>query len=423
MTLLILAAMACTTPDDTATDDTSSSVSCDNNICFVSGQILADTTWTADNEYLLQGGVEVGDGVDPVVLTIEPGTTIYGENSSGGMLVVHRNSKLMAEGTADAPIVFTSSLEDGSRARGDWGGIILNGNAPLNVCDGVADAPDPCEANGEGGTGTFGGNDPADNSGVLTYVRVEFAGSLISPENELNGIAFQGVGSGTTLDYIQVHRNDDDGVEFYGGTADISHLVVSGVGDDGLDWTDGWQGSAQYVVIHTYGDGDQGIEADNNGENNDAEPRSNPSISNVTIVGIPNEGEGKPDLGILVREGTAGSFESVLVQGFMDGCMGLNHDATYEQASSGALSFSDMVFACDVAMDDETGFETYSDVTAADMQDALESDGLQIVTGPLVANGGSQDAPDFMPASGFESIGAIVDGTDWTAGWTSYPAN
>ena len=133
------------------------------------------------------------------------------------MLVVRRNAQIMAEGTVEEPIIFTSSKEPGSRARGDWGGLIINGNAPINSCS--DNTEEFCEAFGEGGTGFYGGNDPSDDSGVLKYVRVEFAGTLVSPENELNGIAFQGVGSGTEIDYIQVHMNADDGIEFFGGAA------------------------------------------------------------------------------------------------------------------------------------------------------------------------------------------------------------
>ena len=278
------------TDSDTDTD-TDTDSHCPDGVCILSGTILDDTTLTAENLYLLRGGVFVGNDADETVLTIEPGTQIYGETSTDGMLVIRRHSKLIAEGTAEAPIVFTSSKSPGSRARGDWGGLILNGLAPINRC---ADVEGDCQAFGEGGTGWYGGGDPADDSGSLKYVRVEFAGTLISPDNELNGIAFQGVGSGTTVDYVQVHMNDDDGVEFFGGTVNAKHVLVTGVGDDGIDWTDGWIGKLQYAVVQQFDDtSDNGIEADNQDLDNTALPRSSPTLSNVTLVVPRGGGQGR----------------------------------------------------------------------------------------------------------------------------------
>ena len=221
---------------------------------ILSGEIAADMTLTADVSYLLRGAVFVADGA---TLTIEAGTTIYGEGATNGALVVARGGRLVADGAPDAPIVFTSDQEVGFRARGDWGGLIINGRAPLNIPGN--------EAEGEGGTGAYGGDDPADDSGVLRYVRVEFAGSELSPDNELNGVAFQGVGSGTVVDSVQVHLSKDDGVEFFGGTVDARRVVCTGIGDDSFDWTEGWTGRGQFWIARQRGDdADQGIEADSN---------------------------------------------------------------------------------------------------------------------------------------------------------------
>lgn len=424
---LILPLVACNKDgaEDSA-DDTASTVSdCEvingAEVCVLTGILTEDMTLTADKTYLLRGGFFVGDDINTTTLTIEPGTVIYGETSTQGMLVVTRNSKLMAEGTAEAPITFTSSNAEGTRAPGDWGGLILNGKAPLNVCDGVDDAPDPCEAFGEGGTGSYGGNDPADNSGVLKYVRVQFGGTLLSPENELNGIAFQGVGSGTTVDYIQVHKNDDDGVEFFGGTVQASHIVVTGAGDDSLDWTDGWQGSAQYVILQQDGAGDQGIEADNNGDYNDAEPRSNPTLSNLTLIGVPDSEQS--DFGILLREGTAGDLDSVLIQGFNDACFALNHDATYQQGLDGALVVTNMVASCTTGVESETKGDAL-DFDGSDIEAWLAGmEGNSFTSEALVEDAYSLTAPNFLPTEAAQGQGAIIDGTDWTAGWTDYPQN
>ena len=132
--------------------------------------------------------------------------------------------------------------------------------------------------------------------------------------------------------------NADDGIEFFGGTVDVKHIVVTGVGDDSLDWTDGWAGPAQYVILHQHDDnGDNGIEADNNGENNDASPRSMPVLSNFTIIGSPESDAS--DLGILVREGTAATIMNTAVIGFNDACLDVDHDATWAQAIAGELTF------------------------------------------------------------------------------------
>ncbi len=171
---------------------------------LVAGRFGTDMSWDSDNVYYLADAVFIGnDNANNCTLTIEAGTLIKGEVSTTkpGVLVITRGSKINAVGTAAAPIVFTSAKSEGTRARGDWGGLVINGNAAINATGGTAE--------GEGETGTYGGTDDADNSGTLKYVRVEFAGTLFSADNELNGIAFQAVGSGTTVDYVQVHMNAD----------------------------------------------------------------------------------------------------------------------------------------------------------------------------------------------------------------------
>lgn len=202
--------------------------------CSLRGKYLsADVTLTSENEYVLDGGVFFGgNNKENSTLRIQAGTVIRG--LPGAFLNIHRGSKIFAEGTASQPIVFTS-IKTANRNRGEWGGLVLNGNAPINACKpGVA----VCEAVSEGikvEPVYFGGNDPEDNSGVLRYVRVEFAGYPISQDNELNGITFNAVGRGTTIEYIQVHMNSDDGIEFFGGTAQAKHVVLTANEDDSLD--------------------------------------------------------------------------------------------------------------------------------------------------------------------------------------------
>ena len=303
-----------------------------------------------------------------------------------------------------------------------------------------------CESFGEGGTGWYGGDDAADNSGVLRYVRVEFAGTIISPDNELNGIAFQGVGSGTTVEYIQVHMNKDDGVEFFGGTVNVKYALVTGPADDCFDWTDGWQGKAQFVVLQQYDDaGDQGIEADNNAEDNAAAPRSKPTLSNFTIIGSPDSEAS--DLGMLLREGTGANISNFIVAGFNDACLDLDHTETFENAMSGdslsgELTITNSIFNCatNFKMDNEKDEDDNPITDPFSVEDFFnDQDGNQL-TDPQLTDAMNQAAPDFTPASGSPAlsggqapsdaffteasfIGAIGSDNDWTQGWTTHDQN
>ncbi|MXX86075.1 MAG: hypothetical protein F4Y71_06420 [Acidobacteria bacterium] len=407
----------------------------------VSGHIEEDTTWVAATAYILEGAVFVPEGV---TLTIEAGTQIYGESATNGTLIVERGGMLMAMGTADAPIVMTSDQEPGSRARGDWGGLILNGNAPLNIPGGVGE--------GEGDTGAYGGDDPADNSGVLNYVRVEYAGTEFSPDNELNGIAFQGVGNGTEVDYVQVHYNKDDGVEWFGGTVDAKHLVMTGIADDSFDWTEGWTGRGQFWIAQQRGDdADQGIEADNNAENNDLTPRSAPTLYNVTLIGDPGTEAGdESDIGMLLREGTAGEYANFIVAGFKDEGLRLDHVATYQQVLAGDLTVRNSIFHDNLkgSFGDGDG-RGEGQPTAAELValanvggagimevdpmlehpyyhpghgDEIEEFGVCPTAGSPALTGGA-----VPPADGFFDpvtyIGACDEGGDWFASWINLAAN
>jgi hypothetical protein len=279
----------------------------DKQVVVVTGSVTGSETWTSTYYYVLRGAVFVEQGG---TLNIEAGTRVIGESGSVGTLIVKRGGRLNVNGTRTAPVVFTSDQPVGSRARGDWGGIIINGRAPVNIEGG--------EGVGEADTGIYGGNDPNDNSGSIRYARVEFAGVEFSPDNELNGIAFQGVGRGGTYEFIQVHMNRDDALEWFGGTADIRYAVASNAADDSFDWTFGWSGRAQFIAITQRGDdADNGIEADNNEFNNNLLPRSHPQIYNITLCGDPDTAEGGESLRAAnLRRGTAFTIRNFLVTGF-----------------------------------------------------------------------------------------------------------
>lgn len=386
-----------------------SPIDCVDGLATLSGTYTTDLTIgpSVCANFLLEGPVFIGSSGAGVVnsntLTIEPGTTVYGDSGSKGLLAIQRGAQIIARGTASAPIVFTSANNDGERARSDWGGLILNGQAPINNCwtaDGGEVAG--CEVEAEGDAGLYGGTNPADSSGALEYVRIEFGGIEFSPENEVNGLALQGVGSGTTLSHIQVHRNKDDGVEFFGGTASIDHLVLTGSGDDSLDWTDGWSGSASYVCIEQAADlGDRGIEADNREGEHNALPRSGPTLSNLSI-----KGGGADRTGITLRRGTGVSISGLAIDGFGKGCIDIDDPETYAQLA-GAVTGS--ISGCG-----ESSF----------VQDEGEADDATLAD--WWNNGGNTVSAgiawDGWQPEGFAG-GCLAGGDDWTAGWTTNAEN
>lgn len=283
---------------------------------------------------LISGTVFLGSATGtPADVTFAAGQTFVTQSQAGqvDLLVVSRGSRIHATGTPTNPIVFTSlqdilddyagnvrAAANGSSGQGDWGGLAINGRAPLNECTvdpAATPGTDACRQNGEGGSGLFGGGDPNDNSGELRYVRVQHAGFPFTAANELNSIAMQGVGAGTTVSYIQIVQGADDGIEWFGGTVNVDHLVVTGANDDSIDWTDGWSGRLQFaLVVQSNGD-DNGIEGDNNGDTSaDASPRSAPRLSNLTLIGDGTSGEG-----IQVRAGTAGTIINAVVTNFAEG--------------------------------------------------------------------------------------------------------
>lgn len=381
------------------------------NVCKVQGVYQTDLLLTNENTYLLSGGVFIGnDAGAQASLTIEAGTTLKGE-SGRDYLVVSRGSQIIAEGTADAPIVFTSD----NQQRGGWGGLVINGYAPINGCDtGV------CQAEGEGSTGLYGGSDPADNSGVLKYVRVEYAGYQISPDNELNGIAFQGVGNRTVVENVQVHMAADDGMEFFGGTVRVKNIVVTGARDDSLDWVNGWQGKGQYILVKQYDDeGNNGIEADNLKKNTSATPRSNPTLSNITILGTLSEAA-KGGSGMLLRRGTSINLYNSIVRGFRKGCLDLDDAETFSVAQTDEFTMNSVVFSCGkIALIEEgDAFDT-----AEFFKDQRNNKVLNIVSsGYIFDNAEDMTRATRIRDSWFERtryVGAVKDAaSDWTKGWT-----
>ncbi|MCH2108595.1 MAG: hypothetical protein MK135_04665 [Polyangiaceae bacterium] len=376
------------------------------------GTTTEDMHLVAGSEYFLGGKLFIGDDSSSTELKVDPGVTVLGGDKT--FIVIQRGATIMAEGTAEEPIIFTSAQAE--RAPGDWGGLVINGKATTNY--GTTDVE------GEAGTGKYGGEDDTDNSGSLKYVRVEFGGNQVDNENELNGIAFQGVGSGTTVDYVQVHSSKDDGIEFFGGTVEVSHVMITNIGDDSIDWTGGWRGKATYVGVQQWaGNGDRGIEADNNGDNNTAEPYSNPTLSNITIWGAGDSNA--ESTGALFREGTKGTFSKIAIGNFADGCLSLDQDQTLANAEDDSLSIANSVISC--------ASKQYKEKYDAPNDGAVETwftGGTDNVatTDALDLTSGDESAPDLSPKAGSpllagdDYVGAFAEGENWAAGWTSYDA-
>lgn len=249
----------------------------------IEGNINSNAFLSKNKRYLLRGFVNVNP---PAVLTIQAGTIIYGEKSSKGTLIINRGAKIIADGTPTEPIVFTSQELPGNRGPGDWGGIIIAGNATINVPGGTATI--------EGGTGTIYGGGPNpnddDNSGILRYVRIEFPGIAFLPDNEINGLTLGGVGRGTTIENIQVSYSGDDSFEFFGGTVNAKNLISYKCVDDDFDMDFGFNGNIQFAFgarDPNIADisGSNGFETDNDGTGTFNRPRTFPIISNFTVVG------------------------------------------------------------------------------------------------------------------------------------------
>ena len=403
----------------------------DKPVIVITGEITGTANWTSNFYYVLRGAVFVNDGA---TLNIAAGTRVIGEAGSVGTLIVLRGGRLNAIGTRTAPIVFTSDQAVGNRARGDWGGLIINGRAPVNLEGG--------EGAGEGDTGVYGGTNPNDTSGTMRYVRVEFAGVEFSPDNELNGIAFQGVGRGGSYEYIQVHMNRDDALEWFGGTADIKYAVASNAADDSFDWTFGWSGRVQFVAVTQRGDdADNGIEADNNEFNNNLLSRSNPQLYNITLCGDPDRVEGpEGPRGANFRRGTAFTLRNFLVTGFKNVGFQISDTSTSAQVDNGTSQMGAGV-AWGMTTNMHASVQTYITsgrfpsirTTATDAEVGISTVGCSNHENPafqpsgVATLAGGQIAPIQPPNDGFFEavtfIGAVAPAPadNWMTGWTSFP--
>ena len=293
----------------------------------IQGDITSNRRFSADSQYLLKGYVYVTSGN---TLSIDAGTIIRGDKNTKGSLIIEKGAKLIAAGTATKPIVFTSNQAAGNRYPGDWGGVILCGTAPVNW--------NGNDAIVEGGPRShYGGSNPADNSGTMQYVRIEFAGIAFSPNNEVNGLTLCGVGTGTTLDHIQVSYSGDDSYEWFGGTVNAKYLIAFRGHDDDFDSDNGWNGKVQFGVSMR-----DPLDADQSGSKcyesdsyqpgltasgiNDTTAATRPVFSNMTNVGPLNSAtstawDNQYVAGLHIRRGSAMSLINSIVIGWPCGIL------------------------------------------------------------------------------------------------------
>ena len=394
----------------------------DRPVVNVPSGATGTTTWTCDNTYVLDGYVFVQAGQ---VLTIGAGTVVKGAAGSGvdaAALIVSRDGQIFAEGAADCSIIMTYEADplDGSVAydtRGQWGGLIILGNATTNFGG-------PAQVEGipsDNDQATYGGDDDADNSGVLRYVSVRHGGAELGAANEINGITFAGVGSGTVAEYIEVVSNLDDGIEFFGGAVSVKYAVVAFCGDDSFDWDQGYHGSGNenWLAIQdapgAVGDRGGELDGDDSDDGNvsaDEMPFAIPTVSGWTVVGV---GGGQ---GLLFRNGSGGHVSNGVIVNVAEG-IEIEDKETPEDAFdrwvAGDLTLMDITVVGDDALDydgDEVeDGDAQLDAYAADNNVVVNNDLAIDYTFAFDASGATAtDALDLECGSG--------SGHAWTSGWT-----
>ena len=378
-----------------------------------------DSLVLAAGTYRMQGALVVDSGA---VLRIAPGTTILGDTAvRPTYLLVRQGGQIFAEGTAQQPIVFTSARAPGTRQRGDWGGIVIAGRSTCNF-------PAPCQV--EGANARYGGSVLNDNSGVLRYVRVEFAGFEVTPGNELNALTLAGVGSGTTVEYVQVHHGSDDGIEWFGGTVDVKYALATGNDDDSFDYSSGWAGRGQFwIVQQAENAGDKGFEVDGNETNFAATPLTDPRIYNVTLIGRGTSASSGNDA-IQLRRGVRGGILNAIALGWGGSVLDVDDPATADHCTGGRTLIDNVLW-----------FQTtggFADNDADDFEAACAGSEIRNAA-PLLVDATSRTAPDFRPAAGSPALtgaaavpsepfftpvsyrGAVAPtGTPWYQGWTTF---
>lgn len=384
-----------------------------------------DTVYTVVGFYFIQPGSK---------LIIPAGTHIQGDFATKGAIITIRGTsklasgQIVAQGTAAEPIVFTSSQPEGQRNRADWGGIVLSGLADVNQPGKIGV--------GEGGTGAYGwGNVLSapkndDNSGTLQYVRIEYGGTKVTPDNEINGLTFNGVGNGTTIDHVQSHMIADDGYEWFGGTVNCKYLISSGNDDDCFDMDNGFSGKLQFLFGMEDPDlANRGFEIDNDAEGSTNEPFTSATCSNVTLVGTGKEKANDDDNdGFYLRRNNKLKIYNAIVTNFRYGLV-IDGSSTKANAENNELVVRNSV------LNGSKGPYLYKQGTASDL-DAIVAN-WNLKTTPVTLTSIAFDSPNPLPTdfgilpaaeqlndTGFFTnvnyIGAFGPGDNWITGWTNF---
>ncbi len=422
------------------------------NRITVSCPITTNQNWTKANIYELTPAptqLDVCLVQTGVTVTIGEGTRIESDNNT---LYFERGAQIQANGTLLEPIVMTCTAtaasatgvtqNGGPRAPGCWGGVYLNGRASIN--NGTATSPDGgcLETQSEGTPSNtvdyrYGGCNNADNSGTMRFVVIQNAGTRFSATNERNGLTLQGVGSGTVIDYIQSDNGLDDGVEFFGGTVNVKHMLITRTQDDAFDWVAGWSGNAQFVIVRSCAGGcDNGIEADNFGidaGDPNATPKSNPTLYNFTLVGIPTpSGTATTGAAMLLRQNTNGTLRNFLIANWKRAALDIDQPNTNRvtsqdicaQIGAGTLSVKNVVTTGNVANGDPDGWT----ISAGAFTN--EGDPIQPYTAPTSpGTGGTATAgtcggiPVNATRSDLEANYIAAAGNDWTVSGSAILAN
>lgn len=450
----------CTDPaslnyDPEAEKDNGSCQYSNENVITDNGNGVGTTTWTKDKVYILDGFVFVNSGQ---TLTIEAGTVIKGragQGSDASALVVARGGRIVAEGTANAPIIFTAEQDDVTSAtdipvgtRGLWGGLIILGNATLNSSPGTSaiEGIPTTETRG-----LYGGTNDTESSGTLKYISVRYGGTDIGAGNEINGVTFGGVGSGTTVEHIEVFSNADDGFEFFGGTVNTKYLAAVMCGDDAFDYDEGYRGLGQFWFAMTDGiEGDRGGEHDGGTNPENGTPYATPIIYNATYIG---SGESAGKRALTLRDNAGGEYHNSIFTEFGKGVdielMSGGTECSYDRFVAGDIKLTGNVF-WNIATNSSTKMFTIAgDGNIHNTADSTNA--LAAVQAAFVTGGNSVENPQLIgivrePTGGLNpnpAAGAVLSGatpssnawftpstfkgafngtTNWLTGWSALDA-
>lgn len=360
--------------------------------------ITENVTLETGKTYTLNGGVHVKSGA---TLTIQPGVTIVAQHDETvDYILIEQGAKIDAQGTAAQPIVMTSEKKE----AGAWGGLHICGYAHTNNGSGKSEI----------GNAPYGGNNDADNSGTLKYIRLEYTGYAFDEEHEANGVSFYGVGNGTTVEHLQAYQGSDDGFEFFGGSVNVKYMVVTSCSDDSFDWTEGWNGKAQFLVAYQEGESSLGyacdclMECDNNGTNNAATPVAHPTIANATLIG--NGGDAQ---GVRLRAGTQVELYNTIITG-KGKPLTVETNETENALKDGTSKLEYVAISGELSS--KQGIYTNADFAQATgnlTNQEFSWTGKYVGT---LDGGKDLSADSFFTKTDYK--GAVKSGDDWTSGWT-----